>query len=61
MINKHMYIYSPAGIVNRSPSIIVCNIGITVSFSHQAADYIEKSKAGVKNSGYQVGQTYMYL
>ena len=42
--------YSLAGIVKRSPSIIVLDIGITVSFSHQISDYIEMPIPGVKNS-----------
>ena len=42
--------YSLAGIVKRSLSIIVLDIRITVSFSHQISDYIEMSIPGVKNS-----------
>ena len=36
---KKTHVYSLAGIVKRSPSIIVRNIGITVSFNHQTSDY----------------------
>ena len=39
---------SPAGRVKRSPSSIVPDIGITVSFIHQTSDYIEISIPGVK-------------
>ena len=41
--------YSPAGIVKRSLSITVYDIGITVSFIHQISDYIEMSTPGVQN------------
>ena len=40
---------SLAGIVKRSLSSIVLDIGITVSFIHQTSDYIEMSFPGVKN------------
>ena len=40
---------SPAGIVKRSPSSIVLDTGITVSFIHQTSDYIKMSFPGVKN------------
>ena len=37
----HIMTYSLAGIVKRSPSDIVIDIGITVSISHQISHYIE--------------------
>ena len=42
-------VYSQAGIVKRSQSIIGLDIGITLSFSHQISDYIMMSLPGVKN------------
>ena len=56
-----IHVYSLAGIVKRSQSIIGLDIRIAVSFSHQISDYIENSTPGVKSSSYQVKQTYMYL
>ena len=41
---------SPAGIVQKSLSIIVLDIGITVSFIHQTYDYIKISPPGVNNA-----------
>ena len=41
--------YSRAGIVKRSPSNIVLDIGITVT-NHQTSDYIKISIPVVKNS-----------
>ena len=52
-----MHIYSLAGIVERTPSIIVLDIGITVSFSHQISDYIEMSIPGVKKWNGVVGSS----
>ena len=49
---------SPAGIVKRSPSIIVLDIGITVSFIHQISDYIETSIPGVKQYTLSLWQPY---
>ena len=51
-MNKHncmRYIYSLARRVKRTPSILVLDIRITMSFMHQTSDYIEMSTAGVKN------------
>ena len=55
-----IHVYSLAGIVKRSQSIIVLDIRITVSFSHHISDYIEKSTPGVKSSSYRVKQTYLW-
>ena len=49
---------SPAGIVKRSPSSIVLEIGITVSFIHQISDYIEISLPGVKQYTLSLWQLY---
>ena len=40
--------YLLAGIVKRSPSTTVLDIGITMSFSHQISDYIIMPFSGVK-------------
>ena len=45
LIKYHMR-YSLAGIVKRSPSSIVLDVGITVSFSYQISDYIQMPITG---------------
>ena len=55
-----IHVYSLAGIVKRSQSIVALDIRITVSFGHQISDYIEKSTPGVKSSSYRVKQTYLW-
>ena len=51
--HHHIIMYSLAGVVKRSRSIIVPDIGITVSVSHQISDYIEMSVPKRKRVDYE--------